>query len=74
MADKILKSSSDLWFSAYLMLKGIKLERYEIIGRGKGKYFFDLSDSEWVAHKLSFNNSELVKYKTLIEQLKDLLF
>lgn len=69
-----MKSSTDIWYSSFLMLKGFKLIKYEVVSRGKGKYFFNISDDEWVKYKLEFNNSELIKYKTNIEQLKDLLF
>jgi len=69
------KSSTDLWFCSYLMLKGFKVAKYEVISRGKGKYFFAISDEDWSKYKLDFNNEdELNKYKTFIEQLKDLLY
>lgn len=74
MENNNLKSSSDIWFCSFLMLKDIKIEKFEVISRGKGKYFFNLSEEEWMKYKLEFNNSELVKYKTLVEQLKDLLY
>jgi len=69
-----MKSGTDLWFSAFLMSKDIKIAKYEVISRGKGRYFFDITDDEWTKYKLEFNNSGLIKYKTLIEQLKDLLY
>jgi len=69
-----MKSGTDLWFSAFLMSKDIKIAKYEVISRGKGRYFFDITDDEWTKYKLEFNNSDLIKYKTLIEQLKDLLY
>jgi hypothetical protein len=70
-----LKSSTDLWFSAFLLLKGIKVEKFEIISRGKGRYFFKISDEDWSSLKLEFNNNnDLIRFKTAIEQLKDLLY
>lgn len=69
-----MKSSTDLWYSAFLMMKNFKVEKYEVISRGKGRYFFNISDDDWIKYKLEFNNSDLIKYKTFIEQLKDLLF
>lgn len=69
-----MKQTTDIWFSAFLMLKGIKVEKFETLSRGKGKYFFNMNDADWQKYKLEFNNSELVKYKTAIEQLKDLLY
>ena len=69
-----LKYSSDLWFSAFLMLKGYKIENFIQIGKGKVKCGFNLTDEDWQKLKLDFNNSELVKYKTVIGQIKDLSF
>lgn len=69
-----LKSSSDVWFTAFLLDKGEKIERYEVIARGRVKCFFKLTDQQWQDYKLDFNNSEVVKYKALIEQIKDLAF
>lgn len=69
-----MKNTTDLWFSAFLMLRNVKLEKYDVISKGKGRYYFDISDEAWVTYKLEFNNSDVVKYKTLIEQLKDLLY
>ena len=45
----------------------------EKIGYKKGKYYFDLNDEEWNNLKLEFNNSELIKFKGLVEQVKDLV-
>jgi hypothetical protein len=69
-----LKSSSDVWFTAFLMDKGEKIKRYEVIARGRVKCFFDLTDDQWRDYKLEFNNSDVVRFKALIEQIKDLAF
>lgn len=69
-----MKNTTDLFFSAFLLIKGIKVEKFEVISRGKGRYFFNLSDEDWGNLKLEFNNGELVRYKTAIEQLKDLTY
>lgn len=69
-----MKYTTDLWFSSFLLLKNIKIDKYEVISRGKGKYFFNLSDEDWQKYKLEFNNSEVVKYKSTFEQLKDLVY
>lgn len=69
-----LKSSTDIWFCAYLQLNGVKLNNYQVIGKGKVRCFFDLSDDEWQKHRVNFNNSDLSKYKILVEQIKDLAF
>jgi len=67
-----MKNTSDVWFMAFLMSKGHKIEKYQVIARGRIRAEFTFSDSEWVSLKLEFNNSELIKYKALIDQLKDL--
>lgn len=69
-----MKESTDIWFIAYLMYKGVKVAKYTPLQRGKVKCFFELGDAEWQQHKLEFNNSEFIKFKGLIEQVKDLGF
>ncbi len=66
-------STTDIWFTAFLMYKGLKIAKYEKIGHKKGKYYFDLTSDEWNNLKLEFNNSELIKFKGLVEQVKDLV-
>jgi uncharacterized protein YicC (UPF0701 family) len=69
-----MKETTDIWFSAFLRSKGLKLHDYRVIGRGKVKCVFDISDEEWTQYKIEFNNSELAQFKTFIEQIKDLAF
>lgn len=69
-----MKSTSDVWFTAFLMSKGYKIKDYEVIGRGRVKCHFDLNDSEWQSLKLEFNNSDIIKFKSYIDQIKDLAF
>ena len=69
-----LKMSSDVWFIAYLMHNNIPIKTYDVFERGKVRCYFDLSDDQWQKHKLDFNNSDLIKFKSLIQQIKDLSF
>lgn len=69
-----LKETTDIWFTAFLIIQGHKLAEYDVISRGKVKYKFNLSLDEWHKLKLEFNNSDLIKYKTIVEQIKDLGF
>lgn len=69
-----LKESTDVWFCAFLMKQNIPILKYDIIARGKVKCYFQLSEEQWRSLKLTFNNSEIIKYKALIEQLKDLSY
>lgn len=68
-----MQASTDIWFTAFLMFKGVKMAKYEKIGMKKGKYYFVLTDEQWNAYKLEFNNSDLIKFKGLVEQVKDLV-
>lgn len=69
-----MKSSSDVWFCAYLMSLGFKIEKYDTIDRGRVKCYFNISDEKWKECKLNFNNSDIIKFKGLIEQIKDLCY
>lgn len=69
-----MKSTSDVWFMAFLMSKGYKIEKYSVIMRGKIRADFTFTDDQWKDLKLEFQNSDLVKFKSYIEQLKDLSY
>lgn len=69
-----MKTSTDLFFCAFLKLKGVGLSSYDVIQRGKISCSYELSDEDWKKNKLEFNNSEFAKLKQIIEQLKDLSF
>lgn len=67
-----LKEATDVWFIAFLMSQDIKIVKFDIISRGKVKCYFELTDEQWSAFKLKFNNSDVIKFKGLIDQIKDL--
>jgi len=69
-----MKESTDVWFIAYLMHKNYKIDDYVVLPNRRVKCKFNLTDEQWQKNKLEFNNSELVKFKTLIEQIKDLCY
>jgi hypothetical protein len=69
-----MKFSTDVWFCSFLMSKGYKIEKYDVIQRGRVKCYFTLSDEQWQKLKLEFNNSDIIKFKMYIEQIKDLSF
>ena len=69
-----IRFSSDIWYCAYLMLKGYKIVTYDVIGRGRVKCGFEITEEEWHIFKIEFNNSELIKFKATIEQIKDLAY
>lgn len=70
----MIKESSDVWFCSFLMSKGFKIDDYTVISRGKVKCKFTITNEEWQKLKLEFNNSEIIKFKAYIEQIKDLSF
>lgn len=72
--EKNLKNSSDVWFIAFLIHKNCSIIKYDVMDRGRVRCYFELSDTEWQDYKLEFNNSEIIKYKGLIERIKDLAF
>ncbi len=72
--SNLLKNSSDVWFTAFLIHKGCKIAKYDVIDRGRVRCYFDLTDKQWQEYKLEFNNSEIIKFKAYIEQIKDLGF
>lgn len=69
-----MKTSTDLFFCAYVQLQGVAMTAYEVLDRGRIRCSFKLSDEEWKALKIAFNNSEHAKLKQNIEQIKDLLY
>jgi hypothetical protein len=69
-----MKSTNDIWFSAFLIKNGFEITKYDIIGRGKIKCFFTITDEQWQKLKLLFSKSELSDYKNIIDKLKDLAF
>ncbi len=69
-----MKTSTDLFFCAFLKLKGIEMASYEVLQRGKISCSFELSDNQWKSLKLEFNNSDHSKIKQYIENLKDLAY
>lgn len=74
MNDKPLKSSTDVFFSAYILSKNIKLAKYEVIDRGRVRCYFDLTEDQWKQLKIDFNNSEISDVKQYIAKIKDLAF
>ncbi len=69
-----MKNSTDVWFIAFLMMNKNEIKKFDVIDRGKVRCFFDLTDEQWHALKLKYNNSEVSQYKALIEKIKDLSY
>lgn len=69
-----MKSSTDIWFSSFLILNGHEVVRFEINEKKKGVFFFKVSQEEWIDLKLKFNRSEISQVKYIHTSLKDLLY
>lgn len=69
-----MKSSTDIWFCAFLEMRGVSLEKHETIERGKVRCFFVLTDEQWNEYRKEYYNSEISKFRNRLERIKDLSF
>lgn len=69
-----MKSSTDIWFCAFLRFKGFPLDSYDLVGKNKVRCNFKLPEAEWQQLKTEFNNSVFIIYKLQVEGIKDLAF
>lgn len=67
-----MQSTTDIWFSAFLLYKGLEVVKRDKLNRGRARFYFNLSDKDWESLKLEFNHSEFIKFKALVNQVKDL--
>jgi hypothetical protein len=69
-----MKETTDIWFASFLMLKGYKVQDFEVINKGRGRYSFDIDESSWKEIKLQFSFSDIAKIKMNQLALKDMVF
>jgi len=69
-----MKTTTDVWFAAFLGHKGEKLATFEKITTGRGKFSFDIEEDAWKNYKIEFHNSLLADIKAEQGKLKDLLY
>jgi len=69
-----MKGLTDLWFAAFLKIKGYKLSNFEAVGPKKIRFFFEISEEDYKKERVAFFKSEYSQYKQVIEELKDLVF
>jgi hypothetical protein len=67
-----MKETTDLWFMAFLVFKGHKIIKFEMLNTNKLKCYFDLQNEDWIKIRTEFVNSEQMKFKMYIEQIKEL--
>lgn len=66
--------TSDIWFASYLLFKGYSVSSFEVTGKGKGTYTFNIDNATWKELKLEFQGSETSAIKAHHISLKDLLY
>lgn len=66
--------TTDIWFASFLQLRGYPVTDFEVVGRGRGCFDFEIGVEEWKAMRLEFNYSDISKVKQIQLSLKDLLF
>ena len=66
--------TKNIKFCAYLRLQKINPFKVEKLGRGKGIFFFLLTEDRWDILKMNFNNSEYIEYAHCLEACKDLCY
>jgi 5,10-methylene-tetrahydrofolate dehydrogenase/methenyl tetrahydrofolate cyclohydrolase len=64
----------DLWIAAFMINEGEKLVKFEVISRGKAKFYFNITDERYNELKLKFFQHDLSKIKQTMEELKDLAY
>lgn len=69
-----MKNTTDIWFGSFLLSKGHNVKDYDIIKKGKGRYYFDLTDDEWKELKLEFGASNISELKAYHTKLKDFVY
>lgn len=69
-----MKTLTDLWFAAFLKLRGFKLKDFDLISRGKARFHFEISDEDYKKARIDFFKSDFSVMKQAIEELKDLTF
>lgn len=69
-----MKETTDIWFASFLLNKGHKIADFELVGKHRGKYKFNITDEEWKQFKLEYISSDIKKLEELHKQLKDLLY
>jgi hypothetical protein len=77
MENKIKNKNKtkDLWFYAFLRIRGYELSDYvKHEDTNKSEFIFNITNDEWKQLKLDFNKSDLSKGKWFIEEAKDLIF
>lgn len=68
-----VRSTTDIWFSSFLRMKGHDVKNFEVFSKNKGKFYFDVPEDEWKELRLAFDSSDISKIKLHQIALRDLL-
>lgn len=69
-----MRESKDIWFNAFLLSKGEPLSTFKMIDHRRVVCFFDITDQKWIDYKVEFQNSEIIKFKRYLDQIKEMGF
>lgn len=67
------KTTTDIWFSAFLKMKGYPVVNFDVLPKSKGRFHFNIQDEDWKKMKLEFDASDISKIKMNQIALKDML-
>ena len=68
-----MKSTTDIGFVTFLDLEGHKLKDYVKDQNGIATFSFDISEEEWKLKKIEYHNSRDLKFKTRMQNIKNML-
>ena len=68
-----VRSTTDIWFSSFLRMRGHGVTNFEVFSKNKGKFFFEIPEDVWKELRLAFDSSDISKIKLHQIALKDLL-
>jgi stalled ribosome rescue protein Dom34 len=69
-----MRESRDLWFNTYLIYKGHEIVKFEVCDKRRVVCYFHMDEQEWMKLKIEFRNSEFAKFKSSMDQLRDMGF
>lgn len=61
-------------FVAFLRMKGIHADKVEKYTRGKAKYVFNITESDWQRYKQEYDRSEFITYAQNLDAVLDMAY
>jgi hypothetical protein len=69
-----MQETRNIKLVAYLRMKGIYPDKVMKISKGKARYGFEISDSEWLDLQKEFDRSEFIRYGQCLDAVTDLAY